>query len=66
MPFVSPNIMYAVVSKPDKTVLGFLLVRLSVGRDGVLKPVWHRGYTPHSVEESVSKTDPVRKRNTTC
>jgi hypothetical protein len=51
-PFVSPNIVYAVVSKPDKTVLGFLLVRLSVGSDGVLKPVWHRGYTSHSVEES--------------
>ena len=48
----------AVVSRLEKTVLGFLIVKLLIsGDDGVIRPVWHGGYTPHSLsmEESVSE-----------
>ena len=39
-------------------MLGFLIVKLLIsGDDGVIRPVWHGGYTPHSLsmEESVSE-----------
>jgi hypothetical protein len=47
-----------VLSRPEKTVLGFMLTKLSISSsDGVVTPVWHIGYTPYSIcmEESVSE-----------
>lgn len=49
-------ILPPVYSKQEKTVLAFLLVRLFMRSDGVIRLVRHGGYIPQSisVEESVS------------
>lgn len=46
----------SVYSKQEKTVLAFLLVRLYMRTDGVIRLVRHGGYIPQSIstEESVS------------
>ena len=53
--YVVSGIVITVFSKPDKTVLAILLMRLFIKSDGAIRPVHHGGYTPSSMEESVSE-----------